>query len=53
MWHVWEEDNTGEGVSYFYSSRREARAHVRRVHNNMFLSGWLCRGYNIETYSEL
>ena len=45
-WHVWEEDASGVGCSYFYRTREEARAHVRRVR---FLKGWLTRALNMET----
>ena len=48
-WHVWEEDASGVGCSYFYRTREEARAHVRRVRDNIFLKGWLTRAMNMET----
>ncbi|CAB1282915.1 hypothetical protein [Xylella phage Cota] len=53
MWHVWEEDQTGTGVSYLYATRREARQHMRRVRNNLFLSGWLVRGTHLLTGAEV
>lgn len=43
MWTVWEEDSTGGGVLYRYKTRREQRAHMRRVQDNPFLKGWLVR----------
>ena len=53
MWQVWEEDQTGQGVSYLYATRREARAHVRRVRNNLFMAGWLVRGTHLLTGAEV
>ena len=53
MWHVWEEDQTGHGLSYLYATRREARAHMRRVRNNPFLSGWLVRDSHLLTGAEV
>ena len=52
-WHVWEEDETGNGISYFYATREQARAHMRRVRNNPFLKGWLVRGINVRTGTEV
>lgn len=53
MWHVWEEDQTGAGISYLYATRREARRHMRRVRGNQFLAGWLVRGTHLLTGAEV
>lgn len=55
MWHVWEEDQTGQGLSYLYATRREARRHMRRVRNNLFMggAGWLVRGTHLLTGAEV
>lgn len=46
-WHVWEETPDGEGVSYYYATRRAQRAHVARVQNNIFLKGWIVRANDL------
>lgn len=48
-WQVYEEDERGEGMVYFYRTREQARAHMQRVRGNQFLKGWLVRGRNIQT----
>lgn len=48
-WQVYEEDERGVGVLYYYATRREARQHMRRVRGNTFLKGWLVRGLNRTT----
>lgn len=51
MWTVYEEDESGEGISHTYRTREQVRAHLRRIRNNIFLRGWLARGFNRVTLS--
>ena len=44
MYHVYVEDNEGFVFQYKHDTRAKARAHVRRVNNNIFLRGWNARG---------